>query len=251
MLLRVTGRNETIIGASGTQWCRFLPAVIPWPVAGIRYLSGASARSLPYFVDRRAGIRARHLDADCRAEPAGAADHRKLSAGAGDGVPGAGFRVLHFRSHWRDVRGPARQTAPAVSNANAAHVVGVHAGGAHGDGHHPIVDGDRAGLHFRRAFELRSAGARFVAASAGAAGRPCQRNFSSDAGIQCGFHRGSAAGGRGGGGCWSGGRFRFERMQLSGGDRLAFIAADGSRPPRMRDHPGLREPGPLCEKCWR
>ena len=201
-------------------------------------------------MDRRGGVGPRHLDADCRAKPAGPEDHRKLRSGVGDGVAGAGVRVLHLRSHRRDVRGPARQAAAPVSHPNLAHGVGVHAGRADGDGRHSAVDDHRVGFHFGRALEFRSACACRLVASAGASRRSDQRYFSPDAGLQCGFHRRSTVRRNSGIGGRPGGRFRLEWMQLSGGDRLSFVVASGTDKIARRHHPALRKHGRLCGRCW-
>ncbi len=67
------------------------------------------------------------------------------------------------------------------------------------------------------------------------AGRSDERHFSADAGLQCGFHRRPTVGRSSGGGGWIGGRFRLERMQLSGGDRRALVVAAGIDSVARRD----------------
>ena len=90
-----------------------------------------------------------------------------------------------------------------------------------------------------------------LAASACASRRSHQRYFSPDAGVQCGFHRRSTVRRNSGRGGWLGGRFCLEWMQLSGGDRLAFLVASGTDQRRQRHRPALRKHGPRCGRCWR
>src|SRR5580658_518416 len=204
------------------------PRSRPWFAARIWYVSGPSPPALPHSVDRYAGLGAGHLDADCRPKPAGVAALRELGHSARDGLARAGVRLLPLRSPRRHIRRPARQTAAAVSYTDAADAVRFHARGTDGDGHGAVVDGGGDRFYFRRAAELRSAGARRAAAAAGAAGRLDEFDFAADADFQRGLDRGSAAGRRGGGRGRFSGRFRVEWLQLCRGNDFSHAAAAGA-----------------------